>query len=98
MNALEPIGRDSIVEYLKELLPVPIWEGEGLDGSMTLVGGDPGEVIVRITADEVFFGLPSSRFDGGRTAYTSGLSSTACLLVLVSYTYPEFDDVTSYLG
>ncbi len=27
MNATEPIGRDSIIEYLKELLPDPIREG-----------------------------------------------------------------------
>ena len=67
MNDLEPMGRDSIVRYVKELLPIPIWEEEGLDGSMTLVGGDPGEVIVRITADEVSVSVFSVRWEGPHT-------------------------------
>ncbi len=67
MNATEPIGRDSIIEYLKELLPDPIREGEGLDGSLTLVGGDPGEVIVGMTADEVSVSVFSVLWEGPHT-------------------------------
>jgi hypothetical protein len=67
VNSPDAIGRESLVEYVKELLPNPIRDSEGLDGALTLVGGDPGEVIVRLTADDFSISVFSVRWDGPHT-------------------------------
>ena len=56
-----------MIEFLKELLPDPVRESEGIDGSLTLLGGDPAEVIFRITADEVSVFAFSVRWEGPHT-------------------------------
>src|SRR3954452_11132186 len=63
----EHMDRESVRRYVKEHLPNPIRESEGLDGSLTLVGGDPGEVIVRLTAEEVLVSVFSVRWEGPHT-------------------------------
>jgi hypothetical protein len=67
VNSPDAMVRESLVEYVKELLPDPIRESEGLDGALTMVGGDPGEVIVRLTADDVSVSLFSVQWDGPHT-------------------------------
>jgi len=67
MDAPEPLGKKSKIEYPKELLPVPIRESEGIDVSLTMVGGATGEVIVRLTADEVSISIFSVQWDGPHT-------------------------------
>ncbi len=63
MNPPDPISREALTGYVKELLPQPIRESEGLDGSLTMVGCDPGEVIVRLTDDELSVSIFSVRWD-----------------------------------
>ena len=53
MSDLEPIDRDYMLQELQELLPDPVREETQLDGEIVLVGGDPGEVIVRVTGSKV---------------------------------------------
>ena len=68
MNPPDPMGRESLTEYVRELLPSPVRVSEGLDGSLTLVGGDPCEVIVGLTADDVSISVFWVRLDGPHTS------------------------------
>jgi hypothetical protein len=43
----EPIDRDFLLREIRELLGVSIREETHFDGRIVMVGGDPGEVIVR---------------------------------------------------
>ena len=61
MSDLEPIDRDYLLQELQELLPAPVREETQLDGDVVLVGGDPGEVIVRINGNKVSIAVFSIR-------------------------------------
>ena len=64
MSDLEPFDRDFLLREIWELLPAPIREETQLDGDLNLVGGDPGEVIVRINGNKVSIAVFSIRWDG----------------------------------
>jgi len=70
MNNLEPIDRDYLLQELQELLPDPVREEIQLDGDVVLVGGDPGEVIVRIRGSKVSIAVYSVRWEGPHTPVT----------------------------
>ena len=67
MSDLKPIDRDYLLQELQEQLPNPIREETQLDGDFVLVGGDPGEVIVRISGSKVSIAVFSIRWDGPYT-------------------------------
>ena len=70
MSDLEPIDRDFLLQELQELLPDPVREEMQLDGDVVLVGGDPGEVIVRIGGSKVSIAVYSVRWEGPHTPVT----------------------------
>ena len=45
----EPLAWEALVASLVHELPQPVKQETTLDGAMVFVGGDPGEVIVRLT-------------------------------------------------
>jgi hypothetical protein len=67
MSDLEPIEHDYLLQEIRELLPNPIQEETQLDGDIILVGGDPGEVIVRISGSKVSIAVFSIRWEGPHT-------------------------------
>jgi len=64
MNDLNHFDRDRLLQEIKELLPDPLREESQLDGSTVFVGGDPGEVIVRVSGNKVSIAEFSVRWDG----------------------------------
>jgi len=67
MSDLQPIDRDYLLRELRELLPDPVSEETQLDGDVVLVGGDPGEVIVRISSGKVSIAVFSIQWEGPHT-------------------------------
>ena len=59
----EPMERESLLRELRELLAAPVHEETQLDGSIVMVGGDPGEVIVRVGAAKVSIAVFSVRWN-----------------------------------
>jgi hypothetical protein len=70
MSDLEPIDREYLLQEILELLPDPVREETQLDGNFVLVGGDPGEVIVRISGSKVSIAVYSVRWEGPHTPVT----------------------------
>lgn len=61
------IDRESLLEEIMRLVPDPIREEQQLDGDVVLVGGDPGEVIVRLSGNKVSIAGYSVRWEGPHT-------------------------------
>jgi len=70
MSEMEPIERESLLDEIRNLLPEPIRTETQLDGDFVLVGGDPGEVIVRISGSKVSIAMYSVRWEGPHTPVT----------------------------
>lgn len=64
MSELKPIERDALRQEIHDLLPAPVRGETQLDGVDVLVGGDPGEVIVRISGGKVAVYSYSARWQG----------------------------------
>jgi hypothetical protein len=64
MNELD---QEALLDEIKRLLPHPLREETQLDGDVVLVGGDPGEVIVRIKEDILSIAVYSVRWEGSHT-------------------------------
>lgn len=47
----EPLAWEALVASLTHELPQPVKQETALDGATLFVGGDPGEVVVRLTDD-----------------------------------------------
>lgn len=56
-----------MLREIVRLLPEPVRQEAGIDGSITLVGGDPSEVVVRVRHEEVLVSLYGVRWDGPYT-------------------------------
>ena len=68
MSEILSIDRNSLLKRVKDdLLPQPVTEGSRLDGVIVLVGGDPGEVIVRITGSRVTVAIFTAGWEGPHT-------------------------------
>jgi hypothetical protein len=67
MAGREPIDRSFLLQELRALLGDPLREETQLDGSVVLVGGDPGEVIVRVRGSKVSVAVFSVRWEGPHT-------------------------------
>lgn len=53
----EPIDRESLLREVKDLLGASIREETQLDGTIVMVGGDPGEVVARVSGSKVSIAL-----------------------------------------
>lgn len=53
MTDLKPIERDVLHQEMRRVLPNPVQEEHQLDGSQVMIGGDPGEVVVRVFGSQV---------------------------------------------
>jgi len=67
MAEAEPIDREFLLRDLRELLPAPVREEAQLDGSIVMIGSDPGEVIVRVGGNKVSVAVFSVRWEGPHT-------------------------------
>jgi hypothetical protein len=61
---------EELLVSLTHALPQPVEEETALDGSTVLVGGDPGEVVVRVTASSVTVFEFAVRWEGPRSPVT----------------------------
>lgn len=64
---MNDLNLNSLVEEIKSLLSDPVQNDRQLDGTVVLVGGDPGEVIVRISGSKVSIAVYSVRWEGSHT-------------------------------
>jgi hypothetical protein len=71
MSSDEPIDRGFLLRELRELLPVPVREATHLDGSLVMIGGDPGEIVVRVSGDKLTVSSVSVRWEGPHTCRAS---------------------------
>ena len=53
MNNLTPIAPDSLLQEIRESMPAPVREETQIDGTLVVIGGDPGEVVVRVRGSQV---------------------------------------------
>jgi hypothetical protein len=67
MSDLQPIDRKYLLQEIHQHLPDPVSEETELDGDFVLVGGEPGEVIVRISDNKVSVAVFSIQWDGPHT-------------------------------
>ena len=67
MTNPEPLDQDLLMAEIRERLPEPIREETQLDGSLVMVGGDPGEVVVQVVGNKVSVSLFSVRWEGPHT-------------------------------
>jgi hypothetical protein len=67
MTDPKPIDREFLLRELRELLPGPVREETQLDGSIALIGGDPGEIIVRVNGKKLTVASFSVRWEGPHT-------------------------------
>ena len=67
MANLEPIDHDVLLREFRGLLGASIREETQLDGIIVMVGGDPGEVFVRIGRSKVSIALFRLSWDGPHT-------------------------------
>jgi hypothetical protein len=65
MSHIEPIDRDFLLNQIEDgLLPKPVKVEHQLGGRIVMVGGKPGEVIVRITGSKVSVAVFTVRWEG----------------------------------
>ena len=50
---LTPLDRDSLLNHIQSFMPLPMREEDVADGSRVFVGGDPGEVLIRVTRSRI---------------------------------------------
>ena len=64
----QPVEREYMLAEIGRLLPAPVQEETRLDGVSVFVGGDPGEVVVRVSGNQVSIAVFSVRWEGPHTA------------------------------
>ena len=57
MGNREPIARDELLKEVSQLLGSSIYKETHLDDTIVMVGGDPGEVVVRVGRSRVSVAL-----------------------------------------
>lgn len=67
MTEFDPINREHLVHEIQRVLRDPTRQETQMDGSLTFVGGDPGEVIVRVSESQVSVSVFSIRWEGPHT-------------------------------
>ena len=92
----EPLAWEALVASLVHELPQPVKQETALDGATVFVGGDPGEVVVRLTDDVLTVSEFAVEWQGPRTlvarpielgrfywAWLPGVETMRVLLVLI---------------
>jgi hypothetical protein len=64
MTDFEPLEREPLLAEIRQLLPHPVQEQTRLDGVLVFAGGDPSEVIVRVSDHKVSVAMFSVRRAG----------------------------------
>ena len=67
MASGKPYRLEELLREINSLLPEPVRREDGLDGSTVLICGDPGEVVVRVTHEEILVSLYRVHWDGPHT-------------------------------
>jgi hypothetical protein len=67
MSDLNPIDQDTLLREIRAYLPTPVREGIERDGSLNFVGGDPGEVVVRVCGSKVLVAIFAVTWNGPHT-------------------------------
>lgn len=67
MSEHSHVDRETLLNEIRRLLPEPIRDETQLDGDIMLVGGHPGEVILRICGNKVSIAEYSVRWKGPHT-------------------------------
>jgi len=67
MTDSEPIKRDLLLQDIRVYLPKPLRETQNLDGSLVLIGGDPGEVNVEVAENHVTVAVFAVVWEGPAT-------------------------------
>jgi len=66
----EQIERYELYREIRAYLPVPVREESQLDGAEVFVGGDPGEVVVRVRKNRVSVSIYAVEWEGPHTPVT----------------------------
>jgi hypothetical protein len=66
----EALAWEALVASLVHELPQPVKQETSLDGAMVFVGGDPGEVVVRLTDDVLTVSEFAVEWQGPHTPVT----------------------------
>ena len=82
LEDLKPIDRSSLLKQIHATMPLPIREEVGADGSLVYVGGDPGEVVVRIAQGRMTVSVFGTECEGSDTPMVSPQT-----LVKLQWTY-----------
>tara|TARA_R110002020_G_scaffold204177_1_gene408090 strand:- start:1063 stop:1485 length:423 start_codon:yes stop_codon:yes gene_type:complete len=61
------LERDELIQSVKDLLGEKVKEENQIDGSLLLIGGDPSEVIVRVSGNKISISEFRVRWDGPHT-------------------------------
>lgn len=67
MEDIEPVDRGRLLRDIRTLLSDPVREESQLGGKLIFIGGDPGEVIVRVGPKKVSVAIFSVRWEGPHT-------------------------------
>lgn len=64
---MSSLDREVLLGEVRRLIPAPIHEETQPDGGLQLIGGDPGEVVVRIIGGKISIALYAVRWEGPHT-------------------------------
>lgn len=67
MTELNALDRNTLLQAIRTRLPKPVREESQHDGSLVLVGGDPGEVVVRVQGSKVAVAVFAVVWNGPHT-------------------------------
>ncbi len=68
---LTAIDRRSLLKLIHATMPLPTREETGADGSLVFVGGDPGEVIIRVARSQISVSVFGIVWEGSHTPVVS---------------------------
>lgn len=66
-TSLEPLERDALLKLIHATMPLPMREEDCADGSHVYVGGDPDEVVVRVSNHRIIVSLFAIVWEGKLT-------------------------------
>ena len=66
-TGLQPLDRSSLLKQIHATMPLPTREEVSADGSIVYVGGDPGEVVVRVARSRITVSVFGIVWEGSQT-------------------------------
>ncbi|MFO1041822.1 MAG: hypothetical protein U0941_08555 [Planctomycetaceae bacterium] len=64
---MQPLDRRSLLKLIHATIPLPTREENCADGSLVFVGGDPGEVVIRVAGSRITISVFSIALEGPHT-------------------------------